>query len=89
MKKNDWDQLKEDHEVAYFRGGLAAEYPQDYSIEEKAEILKGMEESTAEVDAALRADFEALPSEMQAKMFEMLVNSGTESPEFWKRILLD
>lgn len=89
MDKPDWQRIKEDHEVAYFKAELSLNSPESYSIDEKMEIIQGMEDSTAEVDATMRAEFEALPPKMQAKMFEGLVNSGVESPEFWTRILLD
>ena len=54
-----WKDIQEKHEMAYFKGQLATEFPESYSIEEMREISDGMFASTAEVDAMLRADFEA------------------------------
>lgn len=83
-----WQALMEEHELAYFRADLALSSPQSYSLAEKAAICDQMAESTAAVDAAMRADFEALPPEARARLFDMLCASGVESREFWGRILL-
>ena len=88
MTDEQWEALKVEHELAYFRADLALSSPQSYSIEEKAEICDQMAASTAEVDAAMRADFEALPEFAQQRLMEMLCASGTGSREFWEGILL-
>ena len=80
-------QLKEEHEMAYFRGDLATSSPESYSIDEMREISEAMDASTAKVDAAMRADFEAMPPEMKVKMLDMLAASGVESREWWEKIL--
>jgi actin-like ATPase involved in cell morphogenesis len=79
--------LMEEHEMAYFRGDLATSMPESYSIDEMREISEAMDASTAKVDAAMRADFEAMPPEMKVKMLDMLVASGMESREWWEKIL--
>ena len=83
-----WQEMLEEHELAYFRADLALSSPQSYSIEEKAAICDQMAASTAEVDAAMKADFEALPESAQQRLMEMLCTSGVESREFWEGILL-
>lgn len=88
MTNEQWEALKVEHELAYFRAGLALSSPQSYSIEEKAEICDQMAASTAEVDAAMRADFEALPEPARQRLMEMLCASGTGSREFWEDVLL-
>ena len=80
-------QLKEEHEMAYFRGDLATSSPESYSIDEMREISEAMDASTAKVDAAMRADFETMPPEMKVKMLDMLAASGVESREWWEKIL--
>ena len=89
MKESpNWTQMLEEHELAYFRADLALSSPQSYSIEEKAAICDQMAASTAEVDAAMKADFDALPEFAQKRLMEMLCASGVESREFWEGILL-
>ena len=83
-----WQEMLEEHEFAYFRADLALSSPQSYSIEEKAAICDQMAAGTAEVDAAMKADFDALPEFTQERLMEMLCASGVESREFWEDILL-
>jgi len=83
-----WNEMLEEHELAYFRADLALSSPQSYSIEEKAEICDQMATSTAAVDAAMKADFDALPEFAQQRLMEMLCASGVEGREFWEGILL-
>ncbi|MCI6405549.1 MAG: hypothetical protein MR800_04185 [Collinsella sp.] len=73
--------------MAYFRGDLAMSMPSSYSIDEIGEISAAMDASTAEVDAAMRADFESLPPEAKVKLLDMLAESGVESQEWWEKIL--
>ena len=89
MSKTNWEQLMQDHEIAYFRGDLATSSPESYSIEEMAEISQAMDASTAEIDAALRADFDAMPPIMQKTMLDMLGAPGSPERDWWERILLD
>ena len=84
----EWNRIKEDHELAYFRADVCLGSPQSYSLEEKKQICADMEASTAEVDAAMRADFESLPPEFRVKLLDMLCASGCESEKFWKDLLL-
>lgn len=88
LSEEEYRQLLEDHEVAYFRADLALSDPESYSIEEKREIIEGMRESTEKVDRAMREDFESMPPEMQRRMFEMLASSGPGARGFWSRMLL-
>lgn len=87
MSDEEIRQLMEEHEMAYFRGDLATSSPESYSIDEMREISEAMDASTAKVDAAMRADFEAMPPEMKVKMLDMLAASGVESREWWEKIL--
>ena len=87
MSDEEIRQLMEEHEMAYFRGDLATSSPESYSIDEMREISEAMDASTAKVDAAMRADFEAMPPEMKGKMLDMLAASGVESREWWEKIL--
>ena len=84
----DWNRLAEEHELVYFRADVCLGSPQSFSLEEKRQICDEMEASTAEVDAALRKDFESLPPEAQGMLLDMLCASGCMTPEFWKETLL-
>ena len=88
MTNTEWNQLREEHEIAYLRGDLATSSPESYTVEEMKEISDGIFESTAKIDAAMRADFESLPPEAREKLLAMLCASGVESESFWKTILI-
>ena len=87
LSEEEYRQMLEDNEVAYFRADLALSDPESYSIEEKREIIEGMRESTEKVDRAMREDFESMPPEMERRMFEMLASSGPGAREFWTDLL--
>lgn len=84
----DWGKLAEDHAIAYLRGDLATSSPESYTIKEMKAVSDDMFASTAEVEAAMRADFQAMPKCEQERMLQLLASSGTESREWWARILL-
>ena len=88
MIDDQWNALGEDYELAYFRADACLGSPQSFSLEEKKQICADMEAGTAEVDAAMRADFESLPPEFRVKLLDMLCASGCESEEFLKDLLL-
>ena len=50
-------------------------------------ICADMEASTAEVDAALRADFEALSPVAQDKMLDLLQKADPEHFDWWRSLL--
>ena len=83
-----WKRIQEDHEMAYFKDGLAVEFPESYSIDEMKTISDGMFESTVEVDAALRADFEALPPKAQDKMLDLLKAADPGNFDWWLEVLV-
>ena len=83
----DWQKLYEDHEIAYLRGDLATSSPQSYTIDEMREISEAMDASTAEVEAAMRADFAAMPADLQSKMMTLLEKADPENIEWWRRLL--
>ena len=83
-----YDKLIEDNELAFFRADVCLGSPESCSLEEKAAICEDMEASTAEVEAALRADFESLPPHGQAMMLDMLQKADPENFGWWKEILL-
>ena len=88
IDNDEYKRLLEDHEVAYFKGDLATSMPESYTLDEMREISEAMDASTQAIDDAMRADFESLPPEAQAKLLDMLAGSGTESREWWEQVLL-
>ena len=83
-----WRDLHERHEMAYFRGQLATDSPQSYAIEEMREISSAMDASTAEVEAALHADFSAMPPRLQAAMLDMLQKVDPGNYDWWTSVLV-
>lgn len=79
----DWDKLAEDHAIAYLRGDLATSSPESYTIEEMKAISDGMFESTAEVEAAMRKDFQPWTPQMQARMLDLLEKIDPENISWW------
>ena len=89
MSNTDWAQLAEEHEVAYLRADICIGSPESYTLDEKRKICEDMEASTAEVDAAMRADFESLPDFARKRLLDMLGAPGTPERDWWERVLLD
>ena len=87
MNDSQWNHLLQEHELAYFRGDLATSSPQSYTIEEMREISEAMDESTAKVDAVIRADFNELPPHTRARMLELLESADTDNTSFWREVL--
>lgn len=83
----DWNKLIEEHELAYFRGDLATSSPQSYTIDEMKSISEAMDASTAEVEAAMRADFWSMPADVRERMMALLGASGYETRAWWENLL--
>ena len=84
----NWNQLMEEHELAYFRADVCLGSPQSFSLEEKKQICIDTQASTAEIDAALKADFEALPPVAQNELLNLLQKADPEHFGWWKETLL-
>ena len=79
--------MAQDHELAYFRADVCLGSPQSFSLEEKKAICEELEASTKAIDAAMRADFNALPPEGQAKMLDLLEKTDPEHFDWWIEVL--
>lgn len=88
MNNKQWNVLMVEHELAYLRGDLATSSPESYTIEEMKKISDGMFASTAEVDAAMRKDFQELPAHAQAKMLDFLQKANPDNFDRWTALLL-
>ena len=83
-----WAKLMEEHGIAYLRGDLATSSPQSYTIDEMREISAEMEASTAEVEAAIRADFADMSPELQSRMMELMKKADPDNFGWWEALLL-
>ena len=84
-----WDKLREEHELAYFRADVCLGSPGSFSLEEKKQICADMQASTEAVDEAMRADFESLPDFAKVMFLDMLGAPGSPEREWWESILLN
>ena len=89
MPTTNWEQLIEEHEVTFLRADICIGSPESYTLDEKRTICEDMEKSTAEIDAAKCADFEAMPDFAKKMLLDMLGAPGTPEREWWESILLD
>ena len=78
-----WNGQMAEHELAYLRGDLVTSSPESYTIDEMKFISDGIFASTAEVDAAMRKDFQELPAHAQAKMLDLLQKADPEHFGWW------
>lgn len=88
MNQSQVNQPCEDNELAFFRADVCLGSPQSFTLEEKAAICDDMEATNKAIEDAIRKDFEALPSEFQGKLLDMLCGSGCMTPEWWRETLL-
>ena len=84
MTEKQWQDLAEEHELAYFRADVCLGSPQSFSLEEKKAICEEMEASTKAIDGAMRADFWSLPPEVRSRLLEMLGVSDYETRKWWE-----
>lgn len=87
MTNEQWQELAQEHELAYFRADVCLGSPQSFSLEEKKQICEDMDASTKAVDAALRADYWSLPAEARGKLLDMLGASGSDARKWWEELL--
>jgi hypothetical protein len=88
MNDKDWNDLMVSHELAYLRGDLATSSPESYTIDEMKAISDGMFTSTAEVEEAMRKDFQSWTPQAQAKMLDLLQQADPEHFGWWMKTLV-
>lgn len=88
MTDAQWQALKEEHELAYFRADVCLGSPQSFSLDEKRQICEQMEASTSEIDEAMCRDFQQLPPIAQDKMLDLLKQADPEHFDFWMETLV-
>ena len=87
MTNEQWQELAQEHELAYLCADVCLGSPQSFSLEEKRRICEDMDASTKAVDAAMRADYWSLPAEARGKLLDMPGESGCETRRWWEELL--
>ena len=85
---DDWEQLLQDEDFAYYRGDLVLSSPESFTVEEKWAILLEMFESSIAVQKAIQEDFLSHSPEERRMLLDVCIGSGTQSEEWWKDTLL-
>ena len=88
MNEAKMTELAQAEEMAYFRADLCLYSPESYSLDEKKEICNEMMATSKATLDAMREDFQSYPSELSAKLLDMLCASGVESPQWWWDVLV-
>ena len=83
-----WGKIMEDQQIAHLHFDLATSSPQSYTVEEVREISAELRKSSDDIEARMRADFQAMSPEEQRNMLDMLCAEGNETREWWESILL-
>lgn len=82
MNDEEWTELQQAEDMAYFRADLCCYSPESYTLDEKRAICNDMIITSKAVLDAMRADFEQLPADARSRLLDMLCQSGVESPEW-------
>ena len=82
------NQLIENNEIAFLHADICLGSPDSYSLDEKRQICENIDATNAAIDAAMRADFESLPPEGQAKMLDLLEKADPGNLDWWLEILV-
>ena len=88
MNDEEWTELQQAEDMAYFRADLCCYSPESYTLDEKRAICNDMIITSKAVLDAMRADFEQLPADARSRLLDMLCQSGVESPEWWWDVLV-
>lgn len=83
-----WEELRQEEEMAYFRADVCLYSPESYTLDEKKAICNDMVATSQATLAAMREDFQGYPPEIQAKLLDMLCQSGVETPQWWHDVLV-
>lgn len=84
----NWTAPLQAEDMAHFRADLCLYSPESYTLKEKRDICNEMIPSSKAVLDAMRADFERYPPEFRSKLLDMLCQSGIESHEWWRVVLV-
>lgn len=85
---NNWDELCQAEELAYFKGDMVLDSPESYTTEEMLEVVMEMLEAAIAVQDAMHKDFMSHTPEERQTLLDACVGSGTASEEWWNNTLL-
>ena len=85
----NWKNLEEAEDLAYFRAELVEISPESYSLEEKKQILEDMRKTSSDIENRMREDFAKLDEVSQTKLLDSLGASGYRDRDWWYRMLMD
>lgn len=85
----NWKNLEEAEDFAYFRAELVEMPPESYSLEEKRQILEDMRKTSSDIENRMREDFVKLDEVSQTKLLDSLGASGYRDRDWWYRMLMD
>ena len=88
MRDTEWTALQRAEDMAYFKADICLYSPESYALEEKGDICNEMISASRAVLDAMRADFEAHPPELRARLLDALCASGIETPKWWCDVLV-
>ena len=81
-------QLIEDNQIAFLHADICLGSPESYSLDEKRQICENIDATNEAIEAAMRADFQSLPPEGQAKMLNLLEKADPDHFDWWISILV-
>ena len=74
MNDEEWTELQQAEDMAYFRADLCCYSSESYTLDEKRAICNDMIITSKAVLDAMRADFEQLPADARSKLLEVTYN---------------
>ena len=87
MKTIDWDQLREEHEIAFLKADICLGSPESFNLAEKRQICEQMEASSVEIEEVIRKDFHSMPEYAQRRMLELLAGADPANYDWWLNLL--
>lgn len=85
----NWKDLEDAEDLAYFRAELVEISPESFSLEEKKQILEDKRKASSDIENRMREDFAKLDEVSQTKLLDSLGTSGYRDRDWWYRMLMD
>ena len=85
----NWKNLEEAEDFAYFRAELVEMSPESFTLEKKKQIFEDMWKTSSDIENGMREDFTKLDEVSQTKLLDSLGASGYRDRDWWYRMLMD
>ena len=72
----NWKDLEDAEDLAYFRAELVEISPESFTLEEKRQILEDMRKTSSDIENRMREDFAKLDEVSQTRLLGSLGVSG-------------